>query len=334
MSGSIAIRPEECAAFGLPPASIHLDVGDAPLSVRRFPGGIRYLTASGPVGNTILFTLAASLETEASGAAIERAVRALFTMPGELPVEVGPPGRVSTAGAVRPALAFTTGSGYGRTSWCATLVPESRVFVTFGRGPLSSGFLTCEQLGADPAFAPLLRTLSFSSEAGAPAASTAHRITADQSVRRGLPPIDLEVVTAGTSMRLSPPPDASTFLMASGPPGPPLMFIVSQARERSTTPEAIANAVQAAFRQPWQQPIVMGTKSAISIGGTDHPAQSFVTGKGNTRIAWGAALIDHRETSLLVTFGHWLRQEGIPTPAEVASHPELSVLVSSFRAHS
>jgi hypothetical protein len=131
----IKVLPEDAVRHSLPGVGFSVDTTDSGLAGRPLIHPGWYFVASGPPGGTLSFRVQPSREPESDADAVERAVRPSYANPP--PFEVIERGRVELAGSARPAIAFTNGTGFNGTAWCAALVgtPAGSLLVGFGYGP-------------------------------------------------------------------------------------------------------------------------------------------------------------------------------------------------------
>lgn len=148
-------------------------------------------------------------------------------------------------------------------------------------------------------------------------------VKAEDAAARQLPPIgfSLDARAAGMEARLFSQP--GQYLIASGPPGAPLLFMVWTAAPGGA--DALAEAVQARFGGPH---LVVGEACTFELAGAPRPALAFTTGAGMWMTAWCGVLVETTSGALFVALG-----VGSPKPlpcAQIAAHPSLSILVRSF----
>lgn len=148
-------------------------------------------------------------------------------------------------------------------------------------------------------------------------------VRAEDAAARQLPPIgfSLDARAAGMEARLFAQP--GQYLIASGPPGAPLLFVVWTAAPGGAA--ALAQAVQARFGGP---NLVVGEASTLELAGARQPALAFSTGAGMWTTAWCGVLVETPSGALFVAFGFGSQQR--LSCAQVAGHPSLSRLVRSF----
>jgi hypothetical protein len=158
----VQVSADESKEHGLPPIGMRVDATGTNLSLLKFPEPDKYLIASGPPGGPLLAIVWTTEEHESDAAAVERAVRKLFSNEWQKPLEIGAAGTVTLAGASRPALAFTTGQSLRYTGWCGTLVTAKAgsILVTFGITPNAGAKPACAEVLAEPNLAAFARTFS------------------------------------------------------------------------------------------------------------------------------------------------------------------------------
>jgi hypothetical protein len=149
-------------------------------------------------------------------------------------------------------------------------------------------------------------------------------VKADDAKAKGLPAIGVRVDPGTLSVLPFPEPDK--YLIASGPPGGPLLAIVWQ----TDRADAIDAAVRAHFAQPWQQPLVVGESSTIEIAGAKRAALAFMTGESLRKTAWCGVLVGGASGAVLVTLGRAPGQAAAMTCAEVIAEPSLAGFVKTF----
>lgn len=152
-------------------------------------------------------------------------------------------------------------------------------------------------------------------------------VTAVEAQSKGLPPIGFQVDATGTSLSLTTFPEPDKYLIASGPPGGPLLAIVWATDASESHAGAIEGAIYKHFSQRWQQPLVVGELGQVEIAGAARLALSFTTGQAMRRTAWCGVLVG---ASLFVTFGRALGQAPALSCADVMSEPSLVAFARSF----
>jgi len=158
---------------------------------------------------------------------------------------------------------------------------------------------------------------------------TLTEITADDAKAHGLPPCYFKVDTSGTALTVTPFPDAHQYLIASGPPGAPLLAIVWALESADADLAAVERAVRRHFAQPWQQPLALYEPATITIAYDDRPALAFSTGLGMRRTGWAGVIVQGRDGAVLVTFGRGIG-DGTPTCGEIIAEPSLAAFARTF----
>ncbi len=161
----------------------------------------------------------------------------------------------------------------------------------------------------------------------APSASMVE-VKADDAKEKGLPAIGMRVEPGTLSVLPFPEPDK--YLIASGPPGGPLLAIVWQADARTGGAAAVDAAVRSHFAQPWQQPLVIGDATTLLIAGAKRPALAFMTGESMRKTAWCGVLVGGASGTVLVTVGRAPGQATAMSCAEVIAEPSLAGFVKTF----
>jgi hypothetical protein len=154
-------------------------------------------------------------------------------------------------------------------------------------------------------------------------------VNADEAQARQLPRIGFRVDATGTSLSLGKFPDADKYLIASGPPGGPLLAIVWRAEEREDDLAAVERVVRRRYARPRDQ-LVVGEAGTITLGGVERPALAFTTGQGRGRIGWCGVMATGAHASALVAFGRGVREGATLSCAEVVAEPSLAAFARTF----
>lgn len=155
-------------------------------------------------------------------------------------------------------------------------------------------------------------------------------VKADEAKANGLPGIGFRVDPQGVPLSLMKFPEPDKYLIASGPPGAPLLAIVWQADGRAGDAAAIEQAVRRSYSKPFQQPLVIGEAGTVTIGGASRPALAFMTGQSMRKTAWCGVLVSGQGASLLVTFGRSPGQAASMSCADVVAEPSLAAFARTF----
>ncbi|HLT35087.1 MAG TPA: hypothetical protein VK034_02355, partial [Enhygromyxa sp.] len=148
----ITVTAEQASAAGLPGLGFSLDTTGTGMSGTRLGDG-RYLHLSGPPGGP--------LSLELSPTTIDAELAELIEAPGAKLVEQ----QVELLGAPRRAVAWITGEGFARTSWCAVILgssaakpgdPALLLEVGVGHG---GDAVACSTAIEDPNLAPVIGSL-------------------------------------------------------------------------------------------------------------------------------------------------------------------------------
>jgi hypothetical protein len=155
-------------------------------------------------------------------------------------------------------------------------------------------------------------------------------VKAAEAEAKGLPRIGFRVDPSGTSLSITAfPPQPDKYLVASGPPGGPLLAGVWATDERESDAAAIERAVRKYFSNPWQEPLVIGEASTIALGGKTYPALAYRTGTSLRLTAWCAAIVGNGP-SLLVTLGRAPGDAPALSCADVIAEPNLAAFARTF----
>jgi hypothetical protein len=155
-------------------------------------------------------------------------------------------------------------------------------------------------------------------------------VKADEAQGKGLPRFGFKVDPAGTPLELTKFPEPDKYLIASGPPGAPLLVLVWTSDEKEGDTAAVERAVRKHFAQPWQQPLVVGAAGSVTFGGGARPAVAFTSGQGAGRIAWCGVLVSAAGASVLVTLGRAPGQAAAMSCADVVAEPNLAAFARTF----
>lgn len=155
-------------------------------------------------------------------------------------------------------------------------------------------------------------------------------VTADEAHAKQLPRIGMRVDPSGTELRLTKFPEPDKYLIASGPPGGPLLAIVWTTDEREADTAAVERAVKKHFSQEWQQPLQIGEAESVSLAGAIRAALSFTTGQSLRYTGWCGAIVSTKDSSILVTLGRTPTGGSKPTCAEVLQEPNLAAFARTF----
>jgi hypothetical protein len=153
-------------------------------------------------------------------------------------------------------------------------------------------------------------------------------ISAADAAARGLPPIALRLSTAG--MIATPFPDAGTYVIASGPPGGPLLLRVQATAEPAGDLDAVRRVVAPLFpgnRAPraWSEPV------ALALGGEHALALAFLSGAGLFQAVWLAAIVSLPAGSLLISACRGVGPAAASASVhEIVGHPALGAALASL----
>jgi hypothetical protein len=153
--------------------------------------------------------------------------------------------------------------------------------------------------------------------------ATMVEVKAADAKAKGLSAIGMRVAPGTLSVLPFPEPDK--YLIASGPPGGPLLAIVWQTDQRE-----VEAAVRAHFSQPWLQPLVVGDATTLDVAGATRPAVAFMTGESLRKTAWCGVLVGGASGTVLLTVGRAPGQAAATSCAEVIAEPSLAGFVKSF----
>jgi len=155
-------------------------------------------------------------------------------------------------------------------------------------------------------------------------------VTAAEAKAQGLPPIGLRVDPGDAPLSLLKFPEPDKYLIASGPPGGPLLVIVWETDQRESNVAAVESAVRKNFAQTWQQPLVIGEAGTLQIAGAARPALAFMTGESLRKTAWCGVVMSGPSASVFVTFGRATREVAATPCAEVMTEPSLAAFARTF----
>lgn len=159
---------------------------------------------------------------------------------------------------------------------------------------------------------------------------TAIEVTADEARSKGLPGIGFRVDPKGTSLSLKKFPQPEKYLIASGPPGGPLLAMVWPADGLEGDVSVIEQAVRRHFVRPFHQPLVIGEPGQVMLGGASRPALAFMAGQRLSRTAWCGVIVSGASGSLLVTLGCMPGHAESLSCAEVVAEPNLATFARTF----
>jgi hypothetical protein len=155
-------------------------------------------------------------------------------------------------------------------------------------------------------------------------------VKADEAQAKGLPRIGFRIDPTGTPLSVHKFPEPDKYLIASGPPGGPLLAIVWTLDERDADAAALERAVRRHFSQPWQAPLELGAPGNLSIAGASRTALAFTTGQSLRRTAWCGAIVNGQGASVLVTLGRAPGPAASMSCADVVAEPSLAAFARTF----
>ncbi len=166
-----------------------------------------------------------------------------------------------------------------------------------------------------------------------PRAADSFAITADQAKRLGLPAIGFRASMKKGGWTISGP-TKTEYLIGSGPPGGPLTVEVrayDEAASDLSTPEKLVK--KALERWSGLDPIEVGAKETVTLGGKQLDAWSFRTGKSRATTNWcivkapdGAG----SKTGALFMFGTASNETTKPSCKQTLDHEPIAEIVSSL----
>lgn len=158
---------------------------------------------------------------------------------------------------------------------------------------------------------------------------TVTEITASDAKAHGLPAFYFKVDTNGTTLTTTPFPEPGKYLIASGPPGGPLLAIVWAVEGTAADLDAVERAIRLRFAEAWQQPLAIHQPGTVTIAGEDRPALAFSTGQGMRRTGWAGVIVSGSDGAVLVTLGRGIANAA-PACAEIVAEPSLAAFARSF----
>jgi hypothetical protein len=158
----IEVTAEEARTKGLAGIGFRVDMRGTPMSVGKFPEPHMYLNASGPPGGPLLVRVFPADGREGDAGALEQAVRRHHSERWQQPLVIGQRGEVMFAGALRPALAFTTKPSPAKIAWCGVLISGNggSLLVALGHGAGQAESMSCSDVVAEPSLATFARTFT------------------------------------------------------------------------------------------------------------------------------------------------------------------------------
>lgn len=155
-------------------------------------------------------------------------------------------------------------------------------------------------------------------------------VKAVEAQAKGLAGVAFRVDPAGTPLILRKFPEPDKYLIASGPPGGPLLAIVWATNERDADGAAVERAVREHFSQPWMQPLEVGAPGTLTIAGAPRAALAFTTGKGIGRTGWCGAIVPAKDAAVFVTLGRAAPPPSTLSCEEVVAEPSLATFARTF----
>jgi hypothetical protein len=154
-------------------------------------------------------------------------------------------------------------------------------------------------------------------------------ITPDQAGQRGLPSIGFSVDMQAAGMTAHMFRFPGQYLTGSAGPGSPQSFGIFGVKAPAAASLDLAAAVRAAFTDPRNGALELGSPCSIRVGDESRPAIAFSTGAGITFTSWCGTTFHASDGVILIAFGY----KGTPakTPAEIFSDPSLRILADSLR---
>lgn len=184
--------------------------------------------------------------------------------------------------------------------------------------------------GRDPAPKPAVvgddrGTVPYKSEV-----SSMIEVKADEAQAKGLARVAFRVDPAGTPLMLRKFPEADKYLIASGPPGGPLLAIVWATDEREADGAALERAVRKHFSQPWLEPLEIGAPGNLTIAGASRAALAFTTGKQIGRTGWCGVIVPAQDAAVFVTLGRAAAPPATLSCEQVVAEPSLATFARTF----